>query len=108
MKKAVMILTVLYLLALLPACMARDETVTITLYYTDESSDQVLKETREIKVPNKQIIPKLAIEELLKGPETPGLISTIPTGTKLLDIGVEDKIAIVNLSKDFRVFRGHG
>lgn len=106
MKKAMVVLIVLSLLALTSACAVKDETVAITLYYTDKDNSQILTETREVKLSRKQALPQLAVEELLKGPRTEGLKSTIPQDTKLLNVGVKDKIATVNLSNDFTGFPG--
>ncbi|MDD4570073.1 MAG: GerMN domain-containing protein [Tepidanaerobacteraceae bacterium] len=106
MKKTLVVLIVLSLLALTPACFVKDKTATITLYYTNEDNSQVLTETREIKISQKQTLPQLAVQELLKGPDTEGLKSTIPAGTKLLDVEVRAKVATVNLSEDFSGFPG--
>lgn len=106
MKKFLAILIALSLLVITPACSINQKTASINLYYTNNDNSQVLTETREIKYTKDEEIPKLALEELLKGPKTQGLKSTIPEGTKLLDINVKDKIATVNLSKDFTGFPG--
>ncbi len=106
MKKTLVVLIVLSLLTLTAACLVKDKTATVTLYYTNKDNSQILTETREVKLSREQTLPQLAVGELLKGPKTEGLKSSIPTGTKLLNVEVKDKIATVNLSKDFSGFPG--
>lgn len=106
MKKTLVVLIILSLLALTSACLVKDKTAEITLYYANEDNSRVLTEKRDVKIPRDKTIPQLAVEELLKGPETDDLKSTIPEGTKLLKLDVKDKIATVNLSKDFSGFPG--
>jgi len=106
MKKSLVVLIILSLLALTSACLVKDKTAEITLYYANEDNSQVLTEKRNVKIPREKTLQQISVEELLKGPETDGLISTIPEGTKLLNLEVKDKIATVNLSKDFTGFPG--
>jgi len=106
MKKTSIILLSLCILVFTAACFAREKTAKITLYYTNEGNSQVVTETRSVTIPRNEKLPQIAIEELLKGPETEGLKSTIPQGTKLLSLDVKDKIATVNLSEDFTGFPG--
>lgn len=106
MKKTLVVLIILSLISITSACLSRDKTVEITLYYANADNSEILTEKREVKITQGKTLPELAIEELLKGPETDGLISTIPEGTKLLNLDVKDKIATVNLSEDFTGFPG--
>lgn len=106
MKKSLVVLIILSLLALTSACLVKDKTAEITLYYANEDNSQVLTEKRNVKIPREKTLQQISVEELLKGPETDGLISTIPEGTELLNLEVKDKIATVNLSKDFTGFPG--
>jgi germination protein M len=106
MKKTLVILLILSLLVLASACFARDKRAEITLYYANEGNSEVLTEKRTVTIPRDKSLPQVALEELLKGPETDGLKSTIPDGTKLLELDIKDKIATVNLSGDFTGFPG--
>lgn len=108
LSKKSIIITVLCLIfiPLLTSCTQESKTAAITLYYTNEDNSKILTEDRQVKVTRDNPIHRLAVEELLKGPTKQGLKSTIPSGTKLLDIEVEDKIATVNLSKEFSGFPG--
>jgi germination protein M len=106
MKKTLVILLIFSLLVLASACFARDKRAEITLYYANEGNSEVLTEKRTVTIPRDKSLPQVALEELLKGPETDGLKSTIPDGTKLLELDIKDKIATVNLSGDFTGFPG--
>jgi germination protein M len=61
----------------------------------------VVPEVREVDVVGRRYA-QTAIEELIKGPTMPGLYPTIPNGTKLRSIKVEDGTAIVDFSKEFK------
>ncbi len=48
-------------------------------------------------------IARSTINELFKGPETPGYLSVVPEGTRLLDINVKpDGLCIVDMSHEAR------
>jgi len=70
------------------------------LYFSDQNGDYLIAEKREVP-----LVPGLAratVQELIKGPEGKGLSGTIPEGTKLLDINIENGLCTVDLSKEFR------
>lgn len=79
----------------------------VKFYFTNEDNSKLLAEIRYIKLDERKKDPvNLATEvmlELIKGPaEGTGLTATIPEGTKLHSpIAIEDKTAIVDLSKEF-------
>lgn len=76
------------------------ETTELTLYFADEQAMYLLPEKRE--VPKTETPAQAAIEELIKGPEEVTHVSTIPEGTKLNGINVEDETAYVDFSKEFK------
>lgn len=88
------------------SCTSRSETADVSLYYTNRDNSKILTEKRQVKVTRENPIHKVAMEELLKGPQDEGLKSTIPPGTKLLDIKIEGETAVVNFSEDFSNFAG--
>lgn len=106
MKKAMVVLIILSLLVLTSACLVNNKTATVKLYYTNKDNSQILTESKEVQYSRNKTLPQAAMEALLKGPEKEGLKSTIPSGTKLLNVEVKDKIATVNLSEDFSGFPG--
>lgn len=75
------------------------KTKTVTLYFTDETGEQLVAEKREIaKVEG---IARASIEALLEGPNNQDLLPAIPTGTRLMDINIkEDGLAIVDFSSE--------
>lgn len=48
----------------------------------------------------------VAFQDLLAGPQDPSYVTTIPEGTKLLDLKVDNKGVHVNLSQDFTIEGG--
>lgn len=74
--------------------------VQVSLYFSDQNGDYLHVENREIAM-----VPGLAratVKELIAGPKTKGLLRTIPEGTQLLDINVENGLCRVDLSKEFK------
>lgn len=69
----------------------------LTLYFASADGVSTVPETREVYYSRNVSLEKLVIDQLLKGPETDGLLSAIPTGTKLNSITVsENGVCIVN------------
>ena len=74
----------------------------LTLYFSNASGDGLIKETREVHYSSNISMEKLIMEQLLKGPDTAGLKSAIPAGTKLVSVSVVDGICYVNLDATFK------
>ena len=75
---------------------------TLTLYFSNEKGDGLIKETREVHYSSNISVEKLIMEQLLKGPQAKGLKSAIPSGTKLVSVSVVDGICYVNLDSNFK------
>ena len=75
---------------------------TLTLYFSNEKGDALVKESREVHYSSNISMEKLIVEQLLKGPQTKGLKSAIPSGTKLVSVSVVDGICYVNLDSNFK------
>jgi germination protein M len=75
---------------------------TLTLYFASEDGTSLVPETREVHYSSNISLEKLVIEKLTSGPKTAGLLSTIPTGTKLITLTVVDGVCYVNLDDTFR------
>ena len=45
---------------------------------------------------------KLIMEQLIEGPKKSGMMSTVPSGTKIISVSVVDGVCYVNLSDSFR------
>ncbi|MCJ7796672.1 MAG: GerMN domain-containing protein [Thermoleophilia bacterium] len=80
---------------------APGETIQVTAYFT--MNEKVAAAHRQ--VPYTKEVAKAAMEELLKGPNAQekevGMFTTVPADTLLLGIAVNDKIATVDLSKEY-------
>lgn len=80
------------------AAAAQAEDTAVTLYFSDDQAEFLVPETRQIaNVPDTA---KAAIEELIKGPQEDGNNATIPSGTQVLGVEVNQGIAYVNFSKE--------
>ena len=75
---------------------------TLTLYFSNEKGNGLVKEIREVHYSSNISMEKLIIDQLLKGPQTKGLKSAIPSGTKLVSVSVVDGICYVNLDANFK------
>ncbi len=74
--------------------------VQVALYFADQGGDYLAAETREIT-----LVPALArvtIEQLISGPKDKKLTGTIPAGTKVLDLNIDQGLCRVDLSREFR------
>jgi germination protein M len=81
-----------------------DDTVkkyNMILYFAGSQAMYVVPEVREVNIVGQRYA-QTAIEELIKGPTTPGLYPTIPNGTKLKSIKIENGTAVVDFSKEFK------
>lgn len=80
---------------------AKDEVVTLTLYFPNLNYDAVVPHERKAEVKKGEILEKVIFEELQKGPDSTGTGSIIPDGTRLLSVETKDGICYLNLSPEF-------
>jgi len=73
----------------------------LRLYFADSGGRYLGKEYRSLTVAYDDMIELHVMEEILKGPEGPGLTSAIPEGTRLLGISTLNGVCTVNLSDEF-------
>ena len=73
----------------------------ITLFFADDQAMYVLPEDRMASAEGKGPI-RLAIEELIKGPQAVYLRPTLPPQTRLLGADISGVTAVVNFSKEFQ------
>lgn len=79
------------------------ENTSLTLYFSNENGDGLVKEVREEVYYSSNIsVEKLIMEQLLEGPVTPGAKSAIPVGTKLVTVSVVDGVCYVSLDEAFK------
>lgn len=75
----------------------KTQDTTVTLYFVGQDGERLVPETRTVPNPGRPIA-EIVVEELIKGPVTPGSSKTIPAGTKLLSLEVANGVAVVNFS----------
>ncbi|MDO9534173.1 MAG: GerMN domain-containing protein [Bacillota bacterium] len=71
------------------------------LYFANNEADKLVKEKREI-IASKEEMKKAILEELIKGPQDPGLQRTIPEDVKVLGVTVKEGIASADFSQEIR------
>ncbi len=84
-----------------PQPYGEEKEVNITLYFSEPTASRLMPEERNIKVSNEKELPKLAIEELLKGPQTANGIAAVHKETKLNSVKVDGDTAIVDFGDNF-------
>jgi len=77
------------------------KTADLTLYYTNEAGDKLVKQRVAMEYNSNISLEKLIVERLIQGPPFKGAFATIPESTKLLSIAVKDGICYVNLDQGF-------
>lgn len=80
---------------------AVEETRTIELYFGDAQAENLVIEEREIQAGERGLM-IAALEELIRGPEDPDLVRTVPEETEVLEIHVEEGVAEVSFSEEIR------
>ncbi|MDH7577219.1 MAG: GerMN domain-containing protein [Bacillota bacterium] len=74
----------------------------VTLFFADREAMYLVPEEREVTVKDEPL-EAVMLQELIRGPQKPGLQATIPRGTRLLSVSVVSGVAYVNLSKEFKI-----
>lgn len=78
------------------------KSTTVKLYFSDEQAQYLVPEERSVITNDSDSIEKVVVNELLKGPQdTQNTVRTIPLGTKLLSVEVNDGTCFVNFSQEF-------
>lgn len=77
------------------------QNASITLYFSNEAGDGLVKEVQEVHYSSNISLEKLVMEQLLKGPQGKKGRAAIPDGTKLVGVSVLDGVCFVNLSEGF-------
>lgn len=77
------------------------ETTLVKLYFATSDAMALKVEERKVETQDTVSIEKTIVNELIKGPTSPELISVIPTGTKVISVDTKESVCYVNLSKEF-------
>ena len=76
--------------------------IQLKLYFPDNNADKLRYELRNVMLSNSATA-RAAVEALIEGPSTNNLIASIPQGSRLLNIYIQNDICIVDFSKEFIV-----
>lgn len=74
----------------------------ITLYFANKDGNGLVKQKRVVHYSSNISLEKLVVEQLIEGPKNNKLMSTLPTGTKLINISVVDGVCYLNFDDTFR------
>lgn len=77
------------------------EKTELSLYFSDENGEKLVRETREVVHNINTSLEKLVIEQLIAGPSRPGLNPTLPKDTKLLNVSVNENVCYINFDSSF-------
>ena len=80
-----------------------EEMIEVNLYFSDSQAMYLVPEKR--KIPQTNSLAKQVVVELIKGPDSSDLYSTIPEGTRVNEVYIADDIVYVDLSEE--VFKNH-
>lgn len=79
------------------------QNTTLTLYFSNEAGDGLVREVREdVHYSSNISLEKLVMEQLLGGTTQKGAKSALPAGTRLVTSSVVDGVCYVNLDEGFR------
>ncbi len=73
----------------------------LNLFFTDETGQYLVGENREVVHSINTSLERLIVEELLKGPQAAGHYRTLPEGTKLLNVSLNENICYINFDSAF-------
>lgn len=77
------------------------ERTELILYFTDENGEQLFPEKREVIHNINTSVEKLILEELLSGPEQPGLEPTLDSNIGLLNVSTNENVCYLNFDIGF-------
>lgn len=73
----------------------------LTLYFTDEAGEELFAEKRQVVHNINTSVEKVILEELIGGPEQPGLEPTLDPNTRLLNVSVNENVCYLNFDGGF-------
>ena len=77
------------------------ERVELKLYFANEKKDLLVPETREVINNVNTSLERLVVEQLIAGPDRPGIGATLPKDTKLLNVSVNENVCYLNFDASF-------
>ena len=85
----------------------RDE-LKVTLYFAGGDGTKLVPEERTIRLGMTESLSMGIVRSLIEGPQTQGLSKTIPEGTKINDIVLEDNVCYIDFNDLFQLNHGGG
>lgn len=77
------------------------EKTVLTLYFADDTGEKLVKEQREVVHNVSTSLEKLVVEQLIAGPDRPGINATLSRDTKLLNVSVNENVCYLNFDASF-------
>ena len=77
------------------------ERTELTLYFTDANGTLLYPEKRSVMHNVNTSVERVIIEELISGPEQPGLMPTLNSDIKILNVSVNENVCYVNFDAAF-------
>lgn len=78
----------------------RPETLLLTLYFPNGAGTGLMAEYREVNRDERQVA-EVLMEELLYGPQDQENYAPLPTGTRVLELKIENGVCLLDLSREF-------
>lgn len=79
------------------------DSVTVTLYFSDKDKTGLVGEKRVLSLAMTEPLQTAIVRALIKGPESDDLKATIPSGTSINDVVLQDGVCYVDLSQEFQL-----
>lgn len=74
---------------------------TVQLYFANVDADRLIQEDRELEVDgDEEKLGFAMLEELIKGPQDPELVRTIPEEVQVLEVNIENGVAYADFSEE--------
>lgn len=77
------------------------QSITMELYFTDESGSVLLPETRKAYYSSNVPLERAVVEEIIKGPKVEGHYPTLSSETNILSVTIQENICYVNFDESF-------
>lgn len=76
-----------------------ENTVTISLFFADQTASKLVQERRDVTRRNEPL-EALILRELISGPRDAGAVSTVPPEARVISVQVVEGVAFVNFSRE--------
>ncbi len=77
------------------------EHTTLRLYFATADGSHLAEEERDVVYRSGVSLERLVMENLVEGPETEGLLSTLPANLKINSISIQEGVCYLNLGENF-------